>query len=252
MDVRKGKNKTFDAKSAAKILWNFFTLCVLSILIGVLFGFIITYVLKKVRSVSHSAVHETFLIYCVTMLTYYTSGILDLSGITSLVSAAIVMAHYTWYNLSPQGQHITSVTFATFGYGAEAVVFSYIGLSLMSYKDYPWCWQFILFEFFIIITGRLVAIHLSYYMFNFFKGDQWNYLSCNEITFLAYAAFIRGVIAFGLVENLDENNFPHKKVLVSSVLCLVIATTIVIGSLTPLAKRFILPELRHVNLDSDS
>lgn len=83
------------------IIGNFIELCFLSVLIGIIFGFAMTYLLKKCRSVSHSAVHETFLIFCNTMLTYFISDLLKQSGITSLVACAIIEAQYAWYNLSP-------------------------------------------------------------------------------------------------------------------------------------------------------
>jgi NhaP-type Na+/H+ or K+/H+ antiporter len=168
------------------------------------------------------------------MLSYYVSEILSQSGITSLVSCAIIEAHYTWFNLSPQGKHVTSVTFQTFGYAAEAFVFSFIGLSLMYYTDYPFSWQLIIAEFFIVIIGRYTAITCSYYMFECFKGDKSNKLNFKEISFLTYAAFIRGAIAFGLVENLDEEKFAYKKVIVSTTFCLVISSTVIFGSFTPL------------------
>ena len=71
-------------------------------------------------------------------------------------------------------------------------------------------------------------------MFECFKGDKSNYLSLNEISFATYAAFIRGAIAFGLVENLPEDYFKFKRVIVSSTLVLVITTTIIFGSFTPI------------------
>jgi len=74
------------------------------------------------------------------MFTYYISEILGQNGITSLITCALVMAHYTWYNLSPQGKHVTSIFFQTLGYGFEAFVFSYVGLSVMFYSDYPFSW----------------------------------------------------------------------------------------------------------------
>lgn len=78
-------------------------------------------------------------------------------------------------------------------------------------------------------------------MFACFKGDPKNKLSFREVTFLSYAAFIRGCIAFGLVENLDDTHFVNKKVIVSSVLCLVISSTIIIGSFTALFKNWVMP-----------
>lgn len=140
-------------------------LCILSVSIGVIMGLLLAYLLKKIRAVSKNAIHETFLIIVNGMLSYFLSEVLGQSGITSLVSCALIMAHYAWYNLSPQGKHVTSVTFQTFGFASEAFVFSFIGLSLMYYKDYPYCWQFIVAEFFIVIIGRYTAICMSYYMF---------------------------------------------------------------------------------------
>lgn len=209
-------------------------LCILSVLIGVTTGFIITYLLKNFRSISHSAIHETFLLIACAMLTYFISELLHQSGITSLVSCALVFAHYSWYNLSPQGKHVSSVSFQTFGFAAEAFVFSYIGLSVMFYYDYPYSWKFILAGFFIVVVGRYTSIVASYYMFACCKGSPNNYLNIKEISFATYAAFIRGAIAFGLVENLGETTFKFKRVVVSSTLVLVITSTIIFGSFTPM------------------
>jgi hypothetical protein len=75
----------------------------------------------------------------------------------------------------------------------------------MFYSTYPYSWKLILAEFFIVIIGRYSAITLSYYIFGFAKGSPSNNLSFREISFVTYAALIRGAIAFGLVEDLDEN-----------------------------------------------
>lgn len=110
-------------------------------------------------------------------------------------------------------------------------------------EGYPWCWQFIVAEFFIIIIGRYCAICLAYYMFKCCKGSPENYLSINEISFLAYAAFIRGCIAFGLVQNIPTDRFDDFKLktVVSTVLVLVISSTCIIGSLTALFKMWVMP-----------
>lgn len=100
---------------------------------------------------------------------------------------------------------------------------------------------FIVAEFFIVIIGRFVAIVVSYYMFSCCKGSPSNKLSFREVSFLSYAAFIRGAIAFGLVLNVDEVIFPQKKIIVSTILVLVITTTIIIGSFTNIVKNLIMP-----------
>jgi NhaP-type Na+/H+ or K+/H+ antiporter len=211
------------------------------VLIGWVVGFALTYAMKRCRFLSHSAIPETFLIICVAWLTYYSSELLGQSGITSLVSCALVMAHYTWYNLSPQGKHVTSVAFATLGYAAEGLVFVFIGLSLMFYTEYPFSWKFVLAELFIVIIGRYSSIVAAYYVFECFNGDKKNKLNFREVTFLTYAALIRGAIAFGLVEKLEINIFGEteadvlkRNCIVSSTMYLVLITTFIFGGFTPI------------------
>jgi NhaP-type Na+/H+ or K+/H+ antiporter len=120
----------------------------------------------------------------------------------------------------------------------------------MFYKDYPFSWQFIVAEFFIVVLGRLLAILLAYYIFEGFKGSPENKLSFKEIVFLAYAAMIRGAIAFGLVENLDEHIFHQKKVIVSSTMVLVISSTVIFGGFTPMVQKWLLPCNNEVKVDN--
>lgn len=58
---------------------------------------------------------------------------------------------------------------------------------------------------------------------------------------MTYAAFIRGAIAFGLVESLDDHYFAQKDIIVSTTLCLVISSTIIFGSFTPIVQMWLLP-----------
>ena len=62
--------------AAFTIIGQFIELCILSVAVGVSMGFIITYVLKKCRYVSHSAIQETFVLLAFAMLTYYISEIM--------------------------------------------------------------------------------------------------------------------------------------------------------------------------------
>lgn len=65
----------FDTSMAFKIIGDFILLCVLSVLIGCLIGFTLTYILKKARYVSHSAIQETFVMIVTAMFSYYISEI---------------------------------------------------------------------------------------------------------------------------------------------------------------------------------
>ena len=83
---------------------------------------------------------------------------------------------------------------------SEAAVFIYVGIIFSyNYYVYPICWTFVVVMFFIVIIGRFLAIYLSYALFMCCKGKEENKLSFPQLTFISYAALIRGAIAFGLV-----------------------------------------------------
>lgn len=84
-----------------KILGNFLLLFLGSLGIGTLFGIIASYILKKMRFITVSSVKETLLIFAFGYIAYATGELIGMSGIISLLTSGVVMAHYGWYNLSP-------------------------------------------------------------------------------------------------------------------------------------------------------
>jgi NhaP-type Na+/H+ or K+/H+ antiporter len=99
------------------------------VLIGIFCGVLATLMTKQFRFLTHSAVVESALLLAWGFLAYLVSELLEMSAICSLLVISIIFGHYTWYNLSPQGQHVTMVTFQTLGYIAEALVFGYVGIT---------------------------------------------------------------------------------------------------------------------------
>lgn len=91
-------------KTPASIIYNFVALGFYSILIGVVFGLLSSYILKNHRQISKNAVSECMVIFCFGYLSYLTSEVAEYSGIITLLTSGIVMAHYSWFNLSPQGK----------------------------------------------------------------------------------------------------------------------------------------------------
>ena len=69
----------------------------------------------------------------------------------------------------------------------------------------PFCLGFVLGGFVIVIIGRYAAIYISYYVFALCPaGSKDNRLSFKQLTFLAWAALIRGAIAFGLINKVTQ------------------------------------------------
>jgi NhaP-type Na+/H+ or K+/H+ antiporter len=135
------------------------------------------------------------------------------------------MAHYSWYNLSPQGKQSSFIVFQFLGYAVEAFVFSYLGLTFFSYGKLTWSFDLFLVELVILIVGRFIGTSGLMFFLSFFgyrSGISWR-----ELIFIWYAGMIRGAIAFGLVLRIESLN---RDVIVTTSLSLVIFTTVVFGS----------------------
>jgi sodium/hydrogen exchanger-like protein 6/7/sodium/hydrogen exchanger 8 len=92
-------------------LGSFLLLGFASIGIGIAYGLLASYLFKHMRFLSTSAIKETLVIYCFGYLAYATGEAMHFSGIIAQLTSGIVMAHYAWYSLSPQGKHMSSATF---------------------------------------------------------------------------------------------------------------------------------------------
>jgi len=108
------------------------------VIIGAFVGFISALAFKRYRSLTHNTIIECALVFCFGYISYVLAELVELSGIVSLLACGIFMGQFTWYNLSPQGKQSTSVAFQIIGYLIEAFVFSYLGLTQLSYSDYDW------------------------------------------------------------------------------------------------------------------
>ena len=118
---------------------------IVSLSIGLFFGFITSLVFRNLHFLRVNAITETFLMFTFSMISYFVSSLvkisgIEMSGIISLLTCGIVQSHYTYYNLSPQGKTASTLTVAFLGTAAEAGVYSYVGIAL--YSQIPSYWSF--------------------------------------------------------------------------------------------------------------
>jgi len=78
--------------------------------VGITIGLIASFMLKKMRFLTVSSIKETLLVFFMGYMAYAIGELLHASGIICLLTCGIVMAHYGWYNLSPQGKQLSSAT----------------------------------------------------------------------------------------------------------------------------------------------
>lgn len=147
--------------------------------------------------------------------------------------------------MSPQGKQVSSVTFQTFAYISEAIIFQYIGFTLIFFREYAWSWSLILSEIFIIVIGRFIGVVVLIYSLRICKHKSE--LTFKELCFIAYSGLIRGAIAFGLVLEITTDMVEQEKleVIVTTQLALVAITTCLFGSTIGIANKILLPEEKN-------
>ena len=180
------------------------------------------------------------MIFCFGYLSYVISEVAENSGIISLLTAGVVMAQYTWYNLSPQGKSSSFIVFQFLGYATEAFVFAYLGLTFFSYTKLKWSPELFVGELGVIMVGRLLGTVGTVWLCGLFGYKSG--MTFKELIFVWYAGMIRGAIAFALVLRIDREKFANRDVIVTTSLSLVVFSTVVFGSTVGLLQKCLFSE----------
>lgn len=96
-----GPESEFTMTTPFKILEDFFSLSFISVFIGFTLGIISSIVFAHFRALTHSCMIECSLVFSFGYLSYSIAELIHCSGIIALLTSGVLMAHYTWYNLSP-------------------------------------------------------------------------------------------------------------------------------------------------------
>ena len=222
-----GPKSEFTSSTPFKVIYGFLLLSFFSILIGLVFGMFSAYVLKKFRFLTVNPVIEVNMVFVFGYLSYCVTELFHYSGIIALLVSGVIMAKYSWYNLSPQAKQVTSIAFQVIAYAVEAFVFGYLGITFFSYIQLDWSWQLFISMLIICCVGRFIGtigIIKSLEMMGYKSGIRFR-----DLVFISYAGIIRGAVAFGLVLRIDET-VEHRSVIVTTSLALVCFTTIFFGS----------------------
>lgn len=226
------------------ISYEFAKLGFTSLIIGIGIAMMSSLIFKHFRSLTRNPTAETMTIFIFGYISYIVSEMTHNSGIITLLTCGIVMSHYTWYNLSPQGKHASFIVFEFLGKLSEAFVFIYLGVTLFSFKENRWSWELFVAEIFIIIIGRLFGTIGLLEIATKCCGLKTN-LDIKQQIFVWFAGMIRGAIAFGLVLRID-NSVKNKDVIVSTSLALVIFTTVVLGSLLGVIQKMLFADKKEL------
>ena len=235
------------------IMKDFLKSTLIQSIIGVLIGLTLSYITKRLRFIAQNVIVECLLVFVVALSSLYLSRMLVNTGVVTLLTTAVTMSHYAWHNLSPQGKHVTSVTFQTVGYCAEALVYCFVGLPTSAiYYENSLNFPFIFLELAIILLSRpllVFAIYFSTSCCSKSKNSQSpSKLSVRDLVYISYAAFTRGSISFALISRLLllKMDLPAKKpsltlpnCFLGSMYFITVVASVVFGALCPLVYRLV-------------
>ena len=137
---------------------QFFAVLFGSVALGALIGSI-TALLTKFTHIRDFPLWETSLFFLMSFSSYLLAEICEMSGIVSVLFCGIFQAHYTFKNLSSEGQRRTKEFSETLNFLSENFIFCYLGVSLFTFDHHYFNFIFIFGAFVAIAVARAAHIY---------------------------------------------------------------------------------------------
>ncbi|XP_023237027.1 sodium/hydrogen exchanger 7-like [Centruroides sculpturatus] len=215
----------FEASSAFKSLGNFCYIFLCSFLIGSLMG-CSTAALTKFTRLCELPLLESCLFFLMSYSTFLMAEAAQLTGIVAVLFCGICQAHYTYNNLSDESRARTKQLFELLSFLAESFIFTYIGVSMFTYRKHTWNFGFILIAFLAIAIGRALNIYPLTFLVNLGRHNKIP-LSFQHILFFAG---LRGAIAFALA--IRNTLSEQRRLILTTTSLIAIVTVIICGGFT--------------------
>jgi len=216
-------NETFSVTDLFKALGLFVGKFVGAFFVGIIVAGIMSFMMK------HMKVKEpTLAISMITMTGYMVYSLCEgsqLSGIVGLLFCAITMKHYAYYNIPEEAQHGIADFLHAGAYMAEVAIYIYLGMAFFI-LEMEWNWAFNALALLLCLFARLCHVFPISWIANIKRRPKITV----KFQFVIWFSGLRGAIAFALVLLLPA--IPHKNMLVSATLVIVVVTTFLIGGST--------------------
>lgn len=142
------------------MLAKFIVMSFASIIVGVAFGLLCSYVFKKVQGLDQHQVREIFLLLLFAYASYIFSEMFGFSGVITLFCCGFTMSYYAFQNLSQKSKISSTLAIETIGHAAEAFVFTYLGLGIYGMQQDKFSSSFMLAVLFSCVFARAVGVFL--------------------------------------------------------------------------------------------
>ncbi|EEC12213.1 sodium/proton exchanger, putative [Ixodes scapularis] len=227
------EGKEFEVTAAFKAFGNFVYIFLCSFIIGSLTGCVTALIsfafslhMTKFTKLCDFPLLESCLFVLMSYTSFLIAEALDLTGIVAVLFCGICQAHYTYNNLSVESRLRTKQLFELLNFLAENFIFSYIGVSMFTYKKHRWDAGFILVAFLAIAVGRAVYIYPLTFLLNLGRTNKIP-IAFQHVLFFSG---LRGAMAFALA---IRNTLSEQRHLILTATSLIaIVTVIVCGGCT--------------------
>ncbi|CBY24280.1 unnamed protein product [Oikopleura dioica] len=228
------------------VLGEFAWMMIGSTILGTLSAMVCALLLKHV-DLRRNASLEFGLMLLASYFPYCAAEALELSGITSILFAGIVMSHYAHPNLSLVTQINVQNAFRAMSFLAETSVFAYLGMAIFSFqhKLEP---AFLIWTIILILLGRALNIYPLSWFINHFRETRIS----RKMQFVMWFSGLRGAIAYAVSLHLDVEDQDQRRALITTALCVVLFTILVLGGSTyPLVKWMNVSSLINIKFRSN-
>ena len=113
------------------MLLTFIYLALSSLVLGVFFGLLASYILKKIN-MNENPIRECMVILTSGYLAYLMAESVKFSGIMTIFSCGFTMAHYAYYNVSSEAQKGSIIAVEVVSQLAESFLYIYLGICAYS------------------------------------------------------------------------------------------------------------------------
>lgn len=223
----------FEFDAFFKSLGDFFSIFILSLLIGASMG-CVTALLTKFTRVRDFPLLESALFVLMSYSTFLIAEAAELTGIVAVLFCGICQAHYTYNNLSEDSRLRTKQIFELLNFLAENFIFSYIGVSMFTFPKHHFNALFILSGFVCAAIGRAVNIYPLSFLLNLGRKPK---IEMNFQHMLFFAG-LRGAMSFALATRNTVSD--ARQAMLTTTSLIVIVTVIVQGG----ASNFLLKWLK--------
>jgi sodium/hydrogen exchanger 8 len=205
-----------------------------SFIIGVLVAFGASWFLKKTSSYNpHTRTKmEASVVILGPWVSYLLSEALSLSGIVSILFSGMIMAKYTYPNLSESGKETVGHAYETVAHASETLIFVFVGMGLFSF-NLPFegmGWALFFWMIFSVLLARGANILINTSILNYFQDAKIS----PTFQFIMWFSGLRGAIAFALAIDSSKEFLGGGIILTMTLSFAIITIIFVAGAIAPI------------------